>query len=137
MSTPYPQHTQDGPTPSAGPAAAPTRTGYIPPSVRARMAGGDATGDAMRNQRRDENSVRVTNLSPDTREDDLRELFSRFGQITRVYVALDRERGISKGFAFVNFMRREDAARAIQKLNGYGYDNLILHVEWAQPREQR
>ena len=65
------------------------------------------------------------------------ELFSRFGQITRVYVALDRERGTSKGFAFVNFVRREDAARAISKLNGYGYDNLILHVEWAQPREQR
>ncbi len=101
------------------------------------MAGGDASGDALRAQRRDENSVRVTNLSPEAREDDLRELFSRFGQVTRVYVALDRERGISKGFAFVNFVRKDDAARAIQKLNGYGYANLILHVEWAQPREQR
>ena len=33
--------------------------------------------------------------------------------------------------------RREDANKAIQRLNGHGYDNLILHVEWAQPRAER
>ena len=33
--------------------------------------------------------------------------------------------------------RREDAAKAIDKLDGYGYDNLILRVEWAQPRAER
>lgn len=32
---------------------------------------------------------------------------------------------------------REDAAKAIDKLDGYGYDNLILRVEWAQPRAER
>ena len=32
---------------------------------------------------------------------------------------------------------REDANKAIQRLNGHGYDNLILHVEWAQPRAER
>ena len=32
---------------------------------------------------------------------------------------------------------REDAQRAITKLDGYGYDNLILRVEWAQPRAER
>jgi translation initiation factor 3 subunit G len=32
---------------------------------------------------------------------------------------------------------REDAERAIRTLNGYGYDNLILHVEWAAPRAER
>ncbi|MFS8009144.1 putative transcription factor interactor and regulator CCHC(Zn) family [Helianthus anomalus] len=42
--------------------------------------------------------------------------------------------GMSRGFGFVNFMRREDGERAIAKLNGYGYDNLILSVEWAAPR---
>lgn len=42
---------------------------WVPPSLRNRQAGGD-TGDSMR--RREENSVRVTNLSEDTREDDLR-----------------------------------------------------------------
>ncbi len=32
---------------------------------------------------------------------------------------------------------RDDAAKAIDKLDGYGYDNLILRVEWAQPRAER
>jgi translation initiation factor 3 subunit G len=33
--------------------------------------------------------------------------------------------------------RREDAERAIRNLNGYGFDNLILRVEWAQPRAEK
>jgi len=32
---------------------------------------------------------------------------------------------------------REDGQRAIDKLDGYGYDSLILRVEWAAPREER
>ena len=51
------------------PAAGAKTGGYVPPSLRNRAAGD--TGDSM-NKRREENSVRVTNLSEDTREDDLR-----------------------------------------------------------------
>ncbi len=51
------------------PAAGAKTGGYVPPSIRNRAAGD--TGDSM-NKRREENSVRVTNLSEDTREDDLR-----------------------------------------------------------------
>ncbi|GMH12735.1 hypothetical protein Nepgr_014576 [Nepenthes gracilis] len=103
---------------------------YVPPSMR---AGAERTGTDMR-RRNEENSVRVTNLSEDTREPDLQELFRPFGSITRVYVAIDQRTGLSRGFGFVNFVNREDAERAINKLNGYGYDNLILRVEWATPR---
>jgi hypothetical protein len=35
------------------------------------------------------------------------------------------------------FIHREDAERAIRALEGFGYDNLILHVEWAAPRAER
>ena len=102
--------------------------GYVPPSMRAGAKGGESMGDSMRKPR-DENSIRVTNLSEDTREADLQELFRPFGSITRIYVAFNRETGESRGFAFINFVTREDAQRAINKLDGYGYDNLILRVE--------
>ncbi|XP_057854699.1 uncharacterized protein LOC131064552 [Cryptomeria japonica] len=119
---------------SGAPAAAASAAGrstYVPPSLR---GGVDRSGDTMR-RRNDENSVRVTNLSEDTRDADLHELFKPFGHITRVYVAMDQKTGVSRGFGFVNFVNREDAQRAINKLNGYGYDNLILRVEWATPRQ--
>lgn len=119
--------TADGPGVTGGAV----KGAYVPPSLRA--GGGDRPGHEMR-RRNDENSVRVTNLSEDTREPDLLELFRTFGSVSRVYVAVDQKTGSSRGFGFVNFVQREDAEKAISKLNGYGYDNLILHVEWATPR---
>ncbi|MFS7906794.1 putative RNA recognition motif domain, nucleotide-binding alpha-beta plait domain superfamily [Helianthus anomalus] len=91
-----------------------------------------ACGADMRH-RNDEDFVRVNNLSGDTREPDLLELLCPFVNVSRVYVAIDQKTGMSRGFGFVNFMRREDGERVIAKLNGYGYDNLILSVEWAAP----
>ncbi|KAF3341579.1 Eukaryotic translation initiation factor 3 subunit G [Carex littledalei] len=85
----------------------------------------------MSRRRNNENSVRVTNLSEDTREPDLLELFRTFGRVSRVYVAIDQKTGMSRRFGFVNFVLREDAELAINNLNGYDYDNLILRVEWA------
>ena len=116
--------------------SAPSKGGYVPPSMRAGAGAGASMGDSM-NRRREENSVRVSNLSEDTREQDLQELFRPFGPVTRIYVAFNRETGESRGFAFVNFVNKDDAQRAIDKLDGYGYDSLILRVEWAAPREER
>ena len=118
------------PTSDAAPSSGPSKNAYVVPGMR---PGGERTGTEMR-RRNDENSVRVTNLSEDTREPDLLELFRSFGPVTRVYVAIDQKTGVSRGFGFVNFVNKEDAERAINKLNGYGYDNLILRVEWATPR---
>ena len=39
---------------------------------------------------------------------------------------------LSQGCAFISFHRREDAARAIAGVSGFGYDHLILNVEWAK-----
>jgi translation initiation factor 3 subunit G len=80
-------------------------------------------------------TLRVTNISEDTGENDLRELFGVFGRVARVYVGRDRETGQGKGFAFVSFEDRAVAQRALEKVNGRGYDNLILSVQWSQPRE--
>ncbi|KAK1417738.1 hypothetical protein QVD17_26872 [Tagetes erecta] len=82
----------------------------------------------------DENSVlRVSNLSEDTRESDLLDLFGSFGKVSRVYVAKNQRTGMSLGYGFVSFMRREGAERAIAMVNGYGYDNHVLSIEWAVP----
>jgi translation initiation factor 3 subunit G len=90
---------------------------------------------ANRQERDDSNTIRVTNISEETTEDDLRDLFRPFGHTTRVYLAKDRQTGISRGFAFISYTTSEACQNAIEKLNGHGYDNLILHVEFAKPRE--
>ena len=103
---------------------------YVPPAVRAGLASG-----AYKPERRtdDLNTIRVTNLSENTTESDLQELFQRFGRISRVYLAKDKETLQSRGFAFVSFVNKDDAARAMEKLQGFGYDHLILKLEWARP----
>jgi translation initiation factor 3 subunit G len=118
----------------------PTATGegsgiYIPPSKRAGARAGPGSSEATdrRGQRDEVATIRVTNLSEDTKESDLSELFRSFGPVSRIYLAKDKVSGLSKGFAFVNFVYREDAAKAIEKLSGFGYDHLILHLEWAKP----
>lgn len=77
-------------------------------------------------------TLRVTNISEDTQENDLRELFGHFGKVARVYVGRDRETGAGKGFAFVSFDDKAAAQKAIEKVNGKGYDNLILSVQWSR-----
>ena len=56
--------------------------------------------------RNEENVIRVSNLSEDTHEVDLRELFSRFEPSTRVYVAIDHKFGLSRGFGYANFVNK-------------------------------
>jgi translation initiation factor 3 subunit G len=108
---------------------------YVPPSLR--NGDGSRMADTSYAQRDDSNTLRVSNLSEETRESDLQELFRAFGPISRTYLAKDRETQASRGFAFVTFMRREDAQRAMDRLAGYGYDHLILQIEWAQPSKPR
>jgi len=102
---------------------------YVPPSARAARAGG-----VMPERRTDDlNTIRVTNISENTTEADLQDLFKPFGRISRVYLAKDKETLQSRGFAFVSFVNKDDAAKAMEKLQGFGYDHLILKLEWARP----
>lgn len=86
----------------------------------------------MRSNRDDLPTLRVTNISEDTQEQDLRDLFSYVGRVARVYVGRDRETGAGRGFAFVSFEDKATAQRAIERMNGRGYDNLILNVGWSR-----
>ncbi|MBA0878143.1 hypothetical protein Goshw_019705 [Gossypium schwendimanii] len=84
-------------------------------------------------RRDEENTIRFTNLLEDAIESYLRELIAPFGLVSRVHVGIDQKTGLCRGFGFLNFVKKEDAERAVLKLNGYGYDSLILRVEWANP----
>lgn len=113
---------------------------YTPPHLRNKGVAGAASGpgESMRGaggdkqQRDDSATLRVTNLSEDVTDNDIYDLFNRFGSIARVYLARDRDTNLCKGFAFVSFNDRDHAERAQQAINGYGYDNLILRVEFAR-----
>ena len=61
------------------------------------------------------------------------ELFLFFAVSSRVYLAKDKETMQSRGFAFVSFVNKDDAARAMEALQGFGYDHLILKIEFARP----
>jgi translation initiation factor 3 subunit G len=116
---------------SASAAAATTSTGkYVPPSIRAGKSGGSTLPERRTD---DLNTIRVTNISESTTEADLQDLFQPFGRISRVYLAKDKETMLSRGFAFVSFVHREEAATAMENLQGFGYDHLILKLEWARP----
>jgi len=110
---------------------------YVPPSKRG-MEGRVGLGDSMPDKRRDDTAaVRVSNLSENVGDNDLQALFKPFGTIVRTFLAKDKNTGHCKGFAFVNFRDKDEAARAIATLNGFGYDHLILSVEWAKPSADR
>jgi translation initiation factor 3 subunit G len=104
---------------------------YVPPSIRAATLAGGARLPERRTD--DLNTIRVTNISENTTEADLQDLFKPFGRISRVYLAKDKETLQSRGFAFVSFVNKDDAAKAMEKLQGFGYDHLILKLEWARP----
>jgi RNA recognition motif-containing protein len=77
------------------------------------------------------------NLSFQSSQDDVRELFSAHGEVTDVHVVMDRETGRSRGFAFVEMATDEQAKAAIQALDGHPLGGRNLKVNEAQAREER
>ncbi len=84
-----------------------------------------------------ETKLYVGNLSYNTTEEQLRELFAEAGTVTEVALIKDRDSGASKGFAFVTMGSQDEANSAIQQLNGRSVDNRELRVSIARPREER
>lgn len=79
----------------------------------------------------------VGNMSFQTTESDLNALFRPFGQVARVHVAMDRETGRARGFAFVEMPNDEEAAKAITALDGKEVGGRNLKVSEARPKTQR
>jgi RNA recognition motif-containing protein len=79
----------------------------------------------------------VGNLTFDTTDDDLRDLFTQYGKPTDVALVTDRETGRSRGFGFVTMGNAEEGNAAISALEGKDFQGRNLTVNEARPREDR
>jgi RNA recognition motif-containing protein len=79
----------------------------------------------------------VGNLSFNTTADGVRTAFQQFGTVSDVHLVSDRETGRSRGFAFVTMGTPEEAAKAIEGMDGKTLDGRPLRVNEAEQRQAR
>jgi RNA recognition motif-containing protein len=82
-------------------------------------------------------NIFVGNLSFNTSEDELRQIFEAFGQVDRVSILTDRETGRSRGFAFVEMTNTEEGDKAIAGLNGSQLGGRTINVNEARPKGEK
>ena len=82
-------------------------------------------------------NIFVGNLSFNTNEDELRQMFEPFGQVDRVSIMTDRDTGRSRGFGFVEMASNEDGEKAITALNGSSVGGRTINVNEARPKVER
>ncbi|CAB4033862.1 RNA-binding [Paramuricea clavata] len=78
--------------------------------------------------------VHVGNVSFNATEEDLREVFEKYGRVEKVIVVTDRDTGRPRGFAFVIFEEQEDAKAAIDGLDNTEVDGRTIRVSESRPR---
>jgi RNA recognition motif-containing protein len=81
--------------------------------------------------------VYVDNLAAATTENELRNLFSAYGSVTGVHIAVDRAHGKLRGFGFVTMVTSKGARSAIQALNGKAIGTCTLTASEAWPYEEK
>ncbi len=79
----------------------------------------------------------VGNLSFNSTEQDLQDVFSEVGTVESVNIIEDRDTGRSRGFGFVEMSSKEEGQNAISQLDGKEVDGRNLKVNEAKPRENR
>lgn len=79
----------------------------------------------------------VGNLSYNTTENQLQDLFAAYGPVTSVDLIMDKFSGRPRGFGFVTMETKEAADAAVQAMNGKNIDGRDLTVNEARPREER
>lgn len=80
-------------------------------------------------------TIYVGNLSFQATEEDLREVFSEYGEVVRVSLPTDRETGKKRGFAFVEMKEDANEDQAIEELDGAQWLGREIKVNKAKPRE--
>jgi len=82
-------------------------------------------------------NIYIGNLSYDTTDEQLRQAFEGFGEVTSINIVKDKYSGESRGFAFVEMSDKDAAAAAIAGLNGHELNGRALSVNEARPRTER
>lgn len=82
-------------------------------------------------------NIYIGNLSFDTTEDQLKETFESYGEVSSVNIIKDRYTGEPRGFAFVEMADKNAASSAIAELNGKEMNGRTLNVNEARPRTDR
>ncbi len=81
-------------------------------------------------------NIYIGNMSFDTTEDQLRQAFAGYGEVSTIKMITDRDSGQPKGFAFIEMPTANEATAAISGLNGREMNGRTLNVNPAKPREE-
>lgn len=84
-----------------------------------------------------DNRLYVGNLSYNSIERDIEELFRQAGTVVKCQLMLDKFTSRSRGFAFVDMSTAEEANQAVELLNEKEFEGRALRVNIARPREER
>ncbi len=82
-------------------------------------------------------NIYIGNLPYSVTEDDLRDVFSQFGQVDSANIITDKFSGRSKGFGFVDMPNDSEAREAIESMNDKDLKGRTIKVNEARPREER
>ncbi|MGV3530599.1 MAG: RNA recognition motif domain-containing protein [Flavisolibacter sp.] len=82
-------------------------------------------------------NIYVSNLSFNVQDEDLREFFAPYGEVTSAKIINDRESGRSRGFGFVEMSDDAAARKAIAELDGADVEGRAIKVMEAKPKEDR
>ena len=81
-------------------------------------------------------NIYLSNLSFKLQDEDLKQVFAGFGEVSSAKVIRDNQSGRSRGFGFVEMASDDDARAAIEKLNGTEVDGRTIVVNEARPRTE-
>ena len=73
----------------------------------------------------------VTQLHEESMEDDIFDIFSKYGQIKSIHLNMDRRTGYAKGYALIEYENFEEAEQAIKQMNGEEIYEKKVNVDWA------
>jgi RNA recognition motif-containing protein len=82
-------------------------------------------------------NIHIGNLAYNVTEDDLRNIFSNFGEVSIVNIIKERSSGQSKGFGFVEMPNNSEADKAMKALNGSKLKDQAIKLSQAKPPAKR